>query len=106
VDLRAARVRDLRRLIGLVTQQTLLFDDTVSTTSRTARYRPRATRSSRSAAGPRHRFIQEQLNNGYETVVGPAATGCRAPAAAHRPGRAILRNPDILLLDEATSQMT
>jgi ATP-binding cassette, subfamily B, bacterial MsbA len=107
VDLREARVRDLRGLIGLVTQQTLLFDDTVFNNIRYGSLQ--ATRDEVVAAAQQahaHRFIEELLEDGYETVVGPGGNrlsgGQRQRLAL---ARAILRNPDILLLDEATSQI-
>ncbi len=107
VDIRDVRLRDLRRQIGLVTQETLLFDDTVFNNIRYGC--PGATEEQVVEAAKRahaHRFIQEKLTDGYETIVGPQGSqisgGQRQRIAL---ARAILRDPAILILDEATSQI-
>ncbi|MCA9234990.1 MAG: ABC transporter ATP-binding protein [Planctomycetales bacterium] len=107
VDLRDARLRDLRARIGVVTQETLLFDDTVATNILYGR--PEATFDEvREAARRAHaeRFIEDKLTDGYASLCGPAGNrlsgGQRQRIAL---ARAILRDPEILILDEATSQI-
>ena len=107
VDLREVRLRDVRRQIGLVTQETLLFDDTVFNNIRYGS--PQATREQVVEAAKQahaHRFIEEKLEHGYDSIVGSRGNllsgGQRQRIAL---ARAILRDPAILILDEATSQI-
>jgi subfamily B ATP-binding cassette protein MsbA len=107
IDLRDLRRRDLRDRIGLVTQETMLFDDSVYENIRYGR--SEATRDEVYEAARRahaDRFIREVLSEGYDTFVGPHGNrlsgGQRQRIAL---ARAILRDPDILMLDEATSQI-
>jgi ATP-binding cassette subfamily B protein/subfamily B ATP-binding cassette protein MsbA len=107
VDLREARMRDLRRQIGLVTQETVLFDDTVLANIRYGA--PRATRERVIEASKKahaHGFVDQILEKQYETMVG--AHGQRLSGGQRQRialARAILRDPAILILDEATSQI-
>ena len=107
VPLTDLRLRELRGQIGLVTQEPLLFDDTVFNNIRYGR--PRAGRDEVIEAAKRahaHHFIESELTDGYETVVGTLggrlSGGQRQRIAL---ARAILRDPAILILDEATSQI-
>ena len=107
VDLREMRMRDLRNQIGLVTQEPLLFDDTVFNNIRYGS--PTATRQQVIDAARKahaHRFIEDLLEQGYETNVGQL--GGRLSGGQRQRislARAILRDPPILILDEATSQI-
>ncbi|MBR4977158.1 MAG: ABC transporter ATP-binding protein, partial [Thermoguttaceae bacterium] len=101
------KTSDVRDQIGLVAQDSVLFNDTVFENIRYGK--PGATREEAIEAAKKayaDEFIREELADGYDTNVGPGGAllsgGQRQRIAL---ARAILKNPRILLLDEATSQI-
>lgn len=105
VDIRSAQLRSLRRQIGIVTQDTILFDETIY--NNIAYGKPHATREEIEEAAERaqaHDFILK-LPKGYETRVGEAGTKLSGGQKQRLSlARAILSDPSILILDEFTSQ--
>lgn len=104
-DIRGVHLRSLRQQIGIVTQETILFDDTIS--NNIAYGNRRAKRLDVEEAAKRafaHDFIAK-LPAGYETRIGEAGaklSGGQKQRLAL--ARAFLRNPAIFILDEFTSQ--
>ncbi|HEV8318146.1 MAG TPA: lipid A export permease/ATP-binding protein MsbA [Vicinamibacterales bacterium] len=105
-DVRDVTLASLRAQIGIVTQETVLFDDTVA--ANIAYGRPEATRADVEAAGRAahaHEFVRA-MPQGYDTMIGERGQrlsgGQRQRLAI---ARAILRDSPILILDEATSSL-
>lgn len=105
-DLREVTFKSLRGQTGNVTQETILFNDTVR--NNIAYGHPEATQEEIEAAALKafaHRFIVK-MPKGYDTVLGDR--GFRLSGGEKQRiaiARAILKNPPILILDEATSQL-
>jgi subfamily B ATP-binding cassette protein MsbA len=106
IDLRDAKLSSLRRQIGLVTQETVLFNDTVR--HNISYGRPDASDEQMMEAARiafAHDFIMD-LPKGYDTIVGERGIflsgGQRQRLAI---ARAILMDAPVLILDEATSAL-
>jgi ATP-binding cassette, subfamily B, bacterial MsbA len=105
-DLRSVTQKSLRERIGLVTQETFLFHDTIFSNIQFGRLNatPEEVREAARAAYA-HDFIMAQPK-GYETVIGDK--GCLLSGGQQQRlaiARAVLKNAPILLLDEATSSL-
>lgn len=106
VDIRDLRITDLRALMGIVTQDSILFNDTVA--NNIAFGTPGVAmadieRAARIANA--HEFITK-LEQGYQTNIGDG--GNRLSGGQRQRisiARAVLKNPPILILDEATSAL-
>jgi ATP-binding cassette subfamily B protein len=105
-DIRKVELNSLRRQIGMVLQDTLLFEGTIQ--ENIALIRPEATTEeiiAAAKAAAAHDFIMA-LPNGYNTSVGErgsALSGGQRQRIAI--ARTVLQNPRLLILDEATSAL-
>ncbi|MGM0550515.1 MAG: ABC transporter ATP-binding protein, partial [Bacteroidota bacterium] len=105
-DVRDLKVIDLRHLMGIVSQESILFNDTIY--NNIAYGKPDATEEeviSAAKVANAHEFIL-QTENGYQTNIGDRGTklsgGQRQRVSI---ARAVLKNPPIMILDEATSSL-
>lgn len=106
IDIRDVRMHELRELMGIVSQESILFNDTVfnniafGVENVTAQQIEEAARIANA-----HDFIME-MPNGYQTNIGDRGSkmsgGQRQRISI---ARAVLKNPPILILDEATSAL-
>ena len=106
VDIRDIEINSLRRLMGIVSQETILFNDTIKSN---IKYGLQSVSDQRLEEAAKNAnaldFIKEQPE-GFETMIGEKGVrlsgGQRQRIAI---ARGILKNPPILILDEATSSL-
>jgi ATP-binding cassette subfamily B protein/subfamily B ATP-binding cassette protein MsbA len=106
VDIRDAKVKDVRELMGIVNQEAILFNDTFFNNIAFG-VKEATLQEVENAAkiANAHEFII-QSEKGYETIIGDR--GCKLSGGQRQRisiARAVLKNPPVLILDEATSAL-
>ncbi|MBI5729635.1 MAG: ABC transporter ATP-binding protein [Ignavibacteriales bacterium] len=106
IDIRTICIEDLRKLMGIVTQETVLFNESARNNIAYGLDDCSEERLVAAAkAANAHNFILE-LPNGYNTIIGEKGTklsgGQRQRISI---ARALLKNPPIMIFDEATSSL-
>lgn len=106
IDLKKLSLKSMRKLIGIVTQETVLFNDTVlgNISYGEADIAPDDVVNAAKMANA-HDFIKK-LPEGYNTIIGEKGVKLSGGQKQRLSiARAILKNPSILILDEATSAL-
>lgn len=105
-NIKNLKINDYRQLLGMVTQESVLFNDTVE--NNILMGKPNATKEEIMEAAQianAHQFIV-QLENGYETNIGDDGSKLSGGQKQRLSiARAVLKNPPIMILDEATSAL-
>jgi len=106
IDIEQVTLKSLREQIGIVTQKSIIFDDTIA--NNIAYGNPQAPKEEIVSAAQQayaHEFIVE-TDQGYQTIVGEQGTRLSGGQLQRLTiARAILRDPAILIFDEAMSQI-
>ncbi len=106
IDIRDISLSSLRNLMGIVTQETILFNDTVAANISYGKPEANLEEIRKAAELANALDFIEAMSNGFDTILGERGTrisgGERQRIAI---ARAILRNPQILIFDEATSAL-
>ncbi len=106
INIKDAAIKELRSHIGIVSQESILFNDTVKNNIRFGS--PDATEAQIQEAAKianAHHFISE-LENGYETNIGERGNKLSGGQKQRMSiARTVLKNPSLMILDEATSAL-
>ncbi|MCM8799179.1 MAG: ABC transporter ATP-binding protein/permease [Candidatus Omnitrophica bacterium] len=105
-DIKKFKLSSLREKIGMVTQETILFNDTVKANIAYGKLSASDREIEEAASKANAKNFIEKLPQGYDTIIGDR--GIRLSGGERQRiaiARAILKDPPIVILDEATSQL-
>ena len=106
VNIKDYKISDVRKLMGIVTQEPILFNDTIANNIALGSLgTPRASIEQAAKIANAHNYII-QKEQGYDTNIGDRGTKLSGGERQRLTiARAVLKNPPILILDEATSSL-
>ena len=106
VNIKQIAIKDLRSLMGIVTQEPILFNESVKANISLGNLSATSAQIIEAATiANAHHFIMEK-ENGYDTLVGDRGSKLSGGERQRITiARAVLKNPPILILDEATSSL-
>lgn len=105
-NIKDLKIKDLRSLMGIVTQESILFNDTITANIAFGEQLPDMDRVRAAAQVANAREFIEKLEDGFDTRIGDR--GARLSGGQRQRisiARAVYKNPPILILDEATSAL-
>jgi subfamily B ATP-binding cassette protein MsbA len=106
IDVRDYSLSSVRSLMGIVTQEPILFNDSIRNNIALGKFSAEKDEVERAAkVANAHSFIETKAE-GYETNIGERGNKLSGGERQRLTiARAVLKNPDILILDEATSAL-
>lgn len=106
INIKEYKISDVRKLMGIVTQEPILFNDTIANNIALGSLgTPRASIEQAAKIANAHNYII-QKEEGYDTNIGDRGTKLSGGERQRLTiARAVLKNPPILILDEATSSL-
>ncbi len=106
IDVKSYKIDDLRRLMGVVSQEPILFNDTIAGNITLGNGGTTVTDIEEAAAIAHADAFIRKKPEGYQTIIGDRGTKLSGGEKQRITiARAVLKNPPILILDEATSSL-